>query len=205
MKKISNNPTEVAQGLYTTIYWHEFFKDSDIDEVVRQCQSVALTKSTISQNNPKIDNNVRVSNVNFHSRNEKNSWIFDRFNFGIEDINSKFYHFDLYGYSSFQYSEYDASNSGKYDFHMDTFANEESLKVQLTRKLSLVILLSEPGLDFEGGEFQINESSEEKVKTIEMKKGTLIAFPSFIIHRVKPVTKGIRRSIVIWVEGPKFK
>jgi PKHD-type hydroxylase len=69
----------------------------------------------------------------------------------------------------------------------------------------LVILLSEPNVDFEGGEFQINEGLEERAKTIKMTKGTLIAFPSFMIHRVKTVTKGIRKSITIWVEGPKFK
>ena len=206
IQKISNNPNEIAKALYTVIYWEKFFSDDEIDKIIKLCQFVELKKSSISSNNPVIDNSVRTSDINFHSRNEQNYWIFDRFNFGIEDINSKFFHFDLYGYSSFQYSEYNYLNSGKYNFHMDTFTNQESLNSnEFTRKLSLVILLSEPNVDFEGGEFQINEGLEERAKTIKMTKGTLIAFPSFMIHRVKTVTKGIRKSITIWVEGPKFK
>ncbi len=38
-----------------------------------------------------------------------------------------------------------------------------------------------------------------------MIKGRMIFFPSFLIHRVAPVTQGIRRSLVIWVTGPKFR
>ena len=204
MQKISNNLVEVAQYLPTQIYWHDFFTAADIDRIIQECQSSELESSTASHN-PNIDNEVRVSNVNFHNRNHQNSWIFDQINFGIEDMNSKFFHFDLYGYDYFQYSEYHGDKSGKYNFHMDIFTNEESYASPLTRKLSLVLLLSEPGVDFEGGEFQMNVGSEDKLETLQMKKGTLIAFPSFMIHRVTPVTKGIRRSIVIWVEGPKFK
>lgn len=204
MQKISNNLAEVAQYLPTQIYWHDFFTAADIDRIIQECQSSELESSTASHN-PNIDNEVRVSNVNFHNRNHQNSWIFDQINFGIEDMNSKFFHFDLYGYDYFQYSEYHGDKSGKYNFHMDIFTNKESYASPLTRKLSLVLLLSEPGVDFEGGEFQMNVGSEDKLETLQMKKGTLIAFPSFMIHRVTPVTKGIRRSIVIWVEGPKFK
>ncbi len=79
------------------------------------------------------------------------------------------------------------------------------MKESLTRKLSITILLSEPGIDFRGGEFQINDGIESEAKTINLKKGSLFAFPSYLIHRVSPVTKGTRRSIVVWVQGPKFK
>mgnify|MGYP003351822367 FL=1 len=65
-----------------------------------------------------------------------------------------------------------------------------------------VLLLND---GFEGGLFQINKGLESKPETIEMIKGRLLLFPSFIIHRVTPVTKGIRKSLVTWVEGPRFK
>ena len=205
MRKISNDPVQIAQGLNTQIYWHHFLNNHDIDRIVEYCESFELQNSTVSQDNPNINKAIRISQVSFHNRNDDNGWIFDQLNFGIEDINNKFFNFDLYGYDYFQYSQYKAEEAGKYDFHMDIFTNEESLKTSLTRKLSLVLLLSEPGIDFEGGEFQINTSAESKLETLEMRKGTLIAFPSFIIHRVLPVTKGIRKSLVLWVEGPKFK
>ena len=74
-----------------------------------------------------------------------------------------------------------------------------------TRKLSVTFLLNEPGVDFEGGEFEINSGEEKNAESIKMKKGDIIVFPSFMLHRVKPVTKGVRKSIVIWVMGPKFR
>jgi PKHD-type hydroxylase len=74
--------------------------------------------------------------------------------------------------------------------------------------------------DFEGGEFQIvkydhlklemeNEwkdypSPESKIATVESSKGSVIVFPSDVYHRVKPVTKGIRYSLVAWFLGPPF-
>ena len=76
---------------------------------------------------------------------------------------------------------------------------------QETRKFSLSFLLSEPGVDFEGGEFEINQGEQENPIVAETKKNRIIGFPSWTIHRVKPVTKGIRKSLVIWVIGPKFR
>lgn len=54
---------------------------------------------------------------------------------------------------------------------------------------------------YEGGELQINTG---KVLVAEKEKGTVIIFPSYLLHRVTPVTKGIRRSLVLWIEGPAF-
>jgi PKHD-type hydroxylase len=64
------------------------------------------------------------------------------------------------------------------------------------------MLLNTPGVDFEGGDFSTFLSKEQN---IPLKKGEILIFPSFIVHSVKPVTKGIRKSLVIWVTGPKFK
>jgi PKHD-type hydroxylase len=74
--------------------------------------------------------------------------------------------------------------------------------VYATRKLSMSMLLNTPGVDFEGGDFQTFFAKETDVS---LKRGQILIFPSFIVHRVKPVTKGIRKSLVIWVTGPGFK
>jgi PKHD-type hydroxylase len=74
-----------------------------------------------------------------------------------------------------------------------------------TRKLTCIMLLNDPGVDFYGGDFQIYMGGDmEHSLTPSMKKGTIICFPSFLIHRVKPVILGVRKSLVIWVTGPKF-
>jgi PKHD-type hydroxylase len=71
-----------------------------------------------------------------------------------------------------------------------------------TRKLSVVVALND---GFEGGQFQINTNGEHNPETIPLPKGRLVVFPSYILHRVTPVTKGVRHSLVVWVVGPKFR
>jgi|TARA_R110000824_G_scaffold37951_2_gene116376 PKHD-type hydroxylase len=76
-----------------------------------------------------------------------------------------------------------------------------------TRKMSTIILLSEPGKDFKGGELEMDFDSccGKGIQIIDqLKKGSIITFPSFVRHRVKPVTKGIRHSLVLWHLGFPF-
>ena len=70
------------------------------------------------------------------------------------------------------------------------------------RKLSLTILLSDPS-EFDGGDLIVWGSPTTQITT-EKKLGRAYAFPSFIPHHITPVTSGIRKSLVIWVVGPKF-
>jgi len=72
------------------------------------------------------------------------------------------------------------------------------------RKLSMTTLLSD---SYEGGEFQFSGYAKEKceISTPEFSKvGSIIVFPSFLEHRVAPVTKGTRYSLVTWFVGPPF-
>ena len=92
-----------------------------------------------------------------------------------------------------------------YDWHKDMIeGSTRGDDMLFTRKLSMVLLLNDPS-EFEGGQFQINTGSEKRATEVVMKKGRLVAFPSWVIHRVLPVTSGIRQSLVVWGVGPKFK
>jgi len=57
--------------------------------------------------------------------------------------------------------------------------------------------------DFEGGKLYL-KNGPEKIYPPQS-AGTVLAFPSFILHGVEPVTSGVRRSIVTWLVGPTFK
>ena len=119
-------------------------------------------------------------------------------------MNDQFYNFELNGYESFQYTEYDEKYKGAYGYHIDMLtSNSDIPNMRETRKLSVVIFLSDIG-SYEGGQFTIKIDENSEI-TIEQKKGRMIFFPSFFLHKVHPLTKGTRKSIVIWVEGPKFK
>ena len=74
-----------------------------------------------------------------------------------------------------------------------------------TRKLSMSIVLNS---DFEGGDFEIYRLEEHCSvcrDTPKLKTGSIYIFPSVLEHRVSPVTKGTRYSLVIWFLGPPFK
>jgi len=95
-----------------------------------------------------------------------------------------------------QYTEY--PYGGFYDWHMDSdvnFAHEPTV-----RKISMTCLLSHES-EFEGGELQI-EKEENKVI---LKQGQAVFFASFILHRVAPITKGVRKSLVMWFGGPPLR
>ena len=95
-----------------------------------------------------------------------------------------------------QFTEY--PKGGFYDWHMDLDVNGQHEPP--VRKISMTILLSDPDT-FKGGHLEFME----KNKVPELKQGQAIFFASFIRHRVAPVTKGIRRSLVMWFGGTPFK
>ena len=58
---------------------------------------------------------------------------------------------------------------------------------------------------FSGGELEIYNPSTHKDLTIEMDAGKVCIFPSWVMHRVKPVESGTRYSLVAWMNGQQFK
>ena len=87
---------------------------------------------------------------------------------------------------------------GFYDWHMDNdVAGKHEPPI---RKISMTLLLSDPST-FEGGELEFMS----KGKSAKLKQGQAIFFASWLQHRVKPVTRGERKSLVMWFGGPPFK
>lgn len=217
---IMNNPWERNVITYPWVYWDNAFTEEELQKMcdyfaeqgVERGTTVAAATPDANTGGIKIEQapneKVRKSNVKFHNRNENTAWIYDRLNWVIQQLNEQFYGFDLYGYDTMQYTEYESVEGGKYDFHMDTIMGRNvptDMQTYGVRKLSLTMALNEPGVDFEGGNFQINSGQEADAESVELKKGRIIAFPSWMLHRVAPTTKGKRKSLVIWVLGPKFK
>ena len=95
-----------------------------------------------------------------------------------------------------QYTEY--PEGGFYDWHTDSDVNMRNEPP--VRKISMTILLS-PENEFEGGDLELVKEGQY----VKIKQGQAIFFASFIRHRVAPVTKGVRRSLVMWFGGTPFK
>jgi predicted 2-oxoglutarate/Fe(II)-dependent dioxygenase YbiX len=110
------------------------------------------------------------------------------------NMNHQFWKFDVTHSNQTEFLMYDVN--GKYESHVDTFHQHGTE----TRKLTALAILND---DFEGGKFYII-NGHDKIYPPQA-KGDIIVFPSFMVHGVEPVTKGMRYTVVTWMVGPYFK
>ena len=92
--------------------------------------------------------------------------------------------------------EYEA---GRGHFHWHNDYSHES--AESPRKLTVVIQLSDPG-DYEGGDLEVFDVN---ATALPREQGTILCLPSFVAHRVTPVTAGMRRVVVAWIAGPRLR
>lgn len=110
------------------------------------------------------------------------------------------WNFDIHGMEDVQLGRY--GKKGHYDWHVDAFPPEPIGNWQ--RKLSCSIQLSDED-SYKGGDLIMKISAKGETATMSRKKGSVVVFPSFIEHKVTPVTKGERYSAVAWMKGQAFK
>jgi PKHD-type hydroxylase len=178
-------------------YYKNQLNDEDIEKIIQ-----------ISKNYKQIDGNVsneinydyRKSKIIWLPLNDETKFIYEKIVNLVKDANHNMWNFHITNLvDDLQLSEYNDGSEGEepghYDWHMDFGKNSS------TRKISISVQLSESN-DYEGGdlEFMIHRS----IIKAPREKGTVILFPSYITHRVTKVTKGTRKSLVIWFHGPPF-
>ena len=174
--------------------WLEnLFTPTELDAIINIGNSIELERATTyGPQDPK----VRDSFVHFIFPNDTTSWIFQKLAAAINGINDQFFKFDLSTMEQgLQFTRYEAPGE-HYEWHIDRGLNTG------TRKLSLSLQLSDPD-DYEGGELELWYGGEP-MKAFR-NRGVITFFPSYVMHRVTPVTKGVRYSLVCWISGPPFK
>lgn len=169
------------------------FTAEELDTIIQIGNSTELVKA--STYGEQSDKN-RKSYVTFLFPNEITNFIFARVAGLVNEMNQQFFQFDLTGLEQgLQFTRYEAPGE-HYDWHVDKGY------MTATRKLSVSIQLSEP-TDYKGGEFEM--SFGRKPVKISKERGLAVLFPSYVLHRVRPVTEGTRYSLVAWIGGPPFK
>ena len=144
----------------------------------------------------------RITDIKWISLNEDTNWLFKKIIDEIIDVNCKNFDLQLKFVEDLQFSEYTEDNKGFYIKHSDC-GSKTSLETYVDiRKLSFTIQLTDEN-EYEGGELIFYNDNEEK--KAPKSKGTIIFFESDIIHEVTPVTKGVRHSLVSWVQGPNLR
>ena len=122
-------------------------------------------------------------------------WFISRLGHMATEANRQLYKLDLYGFTEkLQFTEYEGQGS-HYDWHPDIGPN------MTKRKLSIVVQLSDEK-DYEGGELVINTGH---LMAPSKKQGTVVLFPSFLMHKVEPLRSGNRYSLVSWISGNTWR
>lgn len=138
----------------------------------------------------------RRTKIHWLEFNDDNIWIYRKVGAIAQNINAAHYRFDLSGcFEPFQLTRYEATVKGHYDWHQDYGA-------PVSRKLSITLQLSAADA-YDGGDLEIMTTN--KVLQAERARGMVIAFPAYQLHRVTPVERGERRSLVAWISGPVFR
>jgi PKHD-type hydroxylase len=121
----------------------------------------------------------------------------------MEITNTNYFGFDTVQLSEQgQYAEY--SKDGFYNWHMDS--NTEMAAMPTVRKISMTLLLND-SKDYEGGDLEIfcGETLDSEKNKFKLKQGYAVFFASFLLHRVMPVIKGNRKSLVMWFGGSPLR
>ncbi len=125
--------------------------------------------------------------------------IFARIVETVIDANRAHFGFDLAEFRErLQVARYEAAEAGHFDWHADIGDGP----IAKSRKLTLVVQLSAPEA-YEGGALEL--MAETRPWTAPRAQGTAVLFPAFVLHRVRPVTRGTRHSLTTWVHGPDFR
>jgi len=174
-------------------FWNNAFSKEECQKIINIAKDKGLIKGTTKG----VTKDVRDSKVSWLYPVDGIDWVFRRVTDITLNLNERFFKFDLFGLNEgFQFTNYEAP-SGKYGKHVDRAINSP------VRKLSISIQLTNPE-EYEGGELKLYDGEEEGI-VMDKAQGTLIIFPSYVLHEVIPITKGTRNSLVTWVTGKQFK
>lgn len=144
-----------------------------------------------------VDKEARDSKVTFLHHDEETDWIFRRLGDITPIVNYDLFMYDIEAIEAVQYTVYEEGQY--YNWHLDTHNNW----LNYERKISGTLMLSAPD-EYEGGELEIiTDGSPDRAQVLKPELGHCAFFASTMPHRVRPVTKGIRRSLVFWVQGKR--
>ena len=175
----------------------KIFTNQELNEIVTQADQVKKVSSTVGSG---AVSDYRVCDIAWLESDEIESdfdWIYATLADAISQANNEHFQFDLTYLTALQYTVYNGNDYSNYQKHLDVgrqFPN---------RKLSFSVQLSDDA-EYTGGDLRFHYIKNQP-EVAPREKGTVVFFPSWIVHDVTPVTQGTRRSLVGWVNGPNFK
>ena len=167
--------------------------DDDIENIKAEARGITAQSGTVFSTADDT-HTLRQSTIKWLDQ----SWIQDLIWPFVKTANETSFGVDVVKQADMQYTIYEASNHGHYDWHHDVHWSSQD---QMDRKLSVTLQLSDPA-SYQGGLFEFDEV---KTNADFSPKGSLLVFPSYLSHKVHPLTSGQRHSLVAWFFGPRWR
>ena len=192
-------------------YWYkDGLSQEEVQKIINLASELPIERATtigsdgVAQEGNDPDG-IRSSMVKWIPQTTQWDWLYQNMIAWAEEANNELWHFDLVSApENIQYTEYYAHENGHYDWHQDIGPGEQPSR----RKVSITVQLSDAE-EYDGGELQITTggdvSNDWGAASCPKGRGVVVLFPSYMMHRVSEVTKGTRRSLVLWVGGAHYK
>ena len=197
------NQYKVDSNWNTFYYFKNVFNDNMISDLTSYVtQNYQFSKGItgvpeLGNVSDSYESNNR--DIAYLSPNQDTKWLYDLlFPLSLE-ANDKVFKFDIDIVTDPIHYVIYPQDGGHLDWHMDVGAYGVN-----RRKLAMTVQLSDSS-DYEGGDFEIWMGGKDGFVTVPREKGDVVVFPTFCMHRVKPITKGERRCLVFWTGGRPFR
>jgi len=199
---------EPSNNLLEPRHVSNFLSKEEIQTIFNNLKTISFEQGQTDSNEKY---NLRSSQVKWIPFSKEWEWLYGKLYFLISQVNNDFFKLNLNDINeNIQYTEYSYEYKGEYGWHTDVGTQYPPSH----RKISVTIQISDPS-EYEGGHLQLfsskyNENAEQEgippfLQNSPKALGTATIFPSFIPHRVTPIVKGIRKSLVLWVGGTPFR
>lgn len=186
-----------GRGEHLLISAGPIFDDAEIQRIIDIGNGLPQIEGEVGDNVQTVIPEVRSAGVSWIGIEKENAFIYERLIQTIMAVNGQYYGFDLFGFAEkLQFTTY--KEGDHYIWH-DDLVHASNMS---PRKLSLTVQLTDPS-EYDGGELELRAGGTGDIAKKDL--GVVSIFPSFYSHCVRPVTRGVRRSLVAWVSGPAFR
>ena len=189
-RMLKENYRQIPLIMHNYFSYNNVFTKEECNDIVN------YSNNYIENHTSNIEINMKMC---YLLPNEKNNFIYERIRKLVIETNIKIWNYNLYDFGEpIKFLEYNEKNNSHFKIHNDIGIEQGW---QTFRKLTIIVQLTDENT-YEGCELMIQNG--DKLVNTNKNQGSIIIFPSFMMHQVTPIKKGIRNSLVLWAYGPPF-
>jgi len=189
-RMLKENYRQIPLIMHNYFSYNNVFTKEECNDIVN------YSNNYIENHTSNIEINMKMC---YLLPNEKNNFIYERIRKLVIETNIKIWNYNLYDFGEpIKFLEYNEKNNSHFKIHNDIGIEQGW---QTFRKLTIIVQLTDENT-YEGCDLMIQNG--DKLVTTNKNQGSIIIFPSFMMHQVTSIKKGIRNSLVLWAYGPPF-